>query len=209
MFTGLLIAILLIVTIAGGGIIWAQRRRELPGGRARPALPSGVPGGDRLLERTARDLRTGDVITYDGRDFVVEGVIAYDEEGHRWRAGRLVDGSDECWLVVGLERGGSLTMRYMTGAPDIDVAGMPPEVLVAGEDRYSLDKRGTATAHVQGQTGLAVRAEAGSGSAERCRWWLYDGPGDGTVIVEQWGGEYRVLRGTKIRPDAVELMPGS
>jgi hypothetical protein len=217
MITGLLIAILILVSIVGGGMVLAQWRRALGGAPARPALPGGAPGssagglddGAKLLNRTVADLRPGDVLTIDGRDFVVDGVIFYDEEGHRWNAGKLSDAGESRWLVVGLERGGALTARLMVEATDIEIEGMPPEVLVTPETRYTLDRRGTATAQVRGETGIRLRAEAGAGAAERCRWWLYETPGADTLLVEQWAGTYRVLRGKKVNPGMIELLPGS
>ncbi|GAB4526739.1 MAG: hypothetical protein Tsb0020_44440 [Haliangiales bacterium] len=211
MFTGLLIALLALVTILGGRAMWQRRQSALSGGSERLALPgAGGDGGDQLLSRTIRDLRPRDIVTWDGRDFVVEGVASYEEEGHRWLAGRVNDGTDEHWLVVGLERGGGLTARMLKLAPEIEMEGMPPEILVTDNDtRYRLDKRGTATVQVRGQTGLNLRTDVATGTAERCRWWVYDAPGDGSVIVEQWGGEYRVLRGKEVRPESLDLMPGS
>jgi hypothetical protein len=47
------------------------------------------------------------------------------------------------------------------------------------------------------------------GHVERCRWWLYSAPGDDTLMVEQWGSDYRVLRGKKIVDGTIELIPGS
>src|SRR5687767_14665340 len=98
MITGLLLAILILVSVLGGGMVLAQRRRELAGGSARPALPAGNGDGDKLLNRTVADLRPGDVLTMDGTDFIVDGVISYDEEGHRWSAGNLSDAGDARWL---------------------------------------------------------------------------------------------------------------
>lgn len=207
MLTGLLIAILMLIAVVGGRMVMTQWRRQLPDGPEPPALPGA--GDDKLLTRTVSDLRPGDVVTCEGTDFLVEGVVSYEEEGHRWNAGRLVDGANVRWLVVGLERGGALTLRLLADAPDVDVTDRPPEVLVTDEARYELDRRGTATATARGQTGLSLRAQAGAGAVERIRWWLYDTPGADTLLVEQWGETLRVLRGSKVSPALVELIPGS
>lgn len=209
MFTGFIITLLIvaaIATAAGGTMVYAQRKRQLAGSTAK-ALPDGT--GDKLLERTISDLRVGDVLTYEGRDFLVEGVVQYDEDGHRWNAGRMVDGDDKHWVVVGLERGGAFVIRLMREDESVNIEGYPPEVLLVGETRFALDKRGAATATMKGDTGLGRPNSDGMETAERCRWWLYDTPGQETLIVEQWGNEFRVLRGTKLERDAVDLMPGS
>jgi len=47
------------------------------------------------------------------------------------------------------------------------------------------------------------------GHVERCRWWLYSAPGEDTLLVEQWGSDYRLLRGKKVGDSTVELIPGT
>src|SRR4051812_43714943 len=87
-----------------------ERRKSLPDGGTSRALPS---AGDKLLERTVRDLRVDDVQTIDGKDFLVEGMINYDEDGHRWTCARVADGGDVKWLLVGIERAGGSAMRLL------------------------------------------------------------------------------------------------
>ena len=80
-----------------------------------------------------------------------------------------------------------------------------------GEVRYALDKRGTATCKLRGDLGALgdLKKDRPEGHVERCRWWLYSAPGDDTLLVEQWGADYRVLRGKKVGDGTIELMPGS
>jgi hypothetical protein len=82
-FTALLIAVLIIAgaaTAVGGSLILAsQRRKALPGGGPKE-LTAG--SGHDLVERGFSDLREGDIVVYSGQDFLVEGVIRYDEAGH-------------------------------------------------------------------------------------------------------------------------------
>lgn len=214
MFTGLLIAILIIAgaaTVVGGGLVLAQRRQGLPGGGDRPALPpAGTGGGGRALERTIHDVRVGDVLTQGSQDFLVEGVIQYDEDGHVWRSARVIDGTDTRWLMIGLERIGPVVLRWLELDESLDLAGYPPETLFAGGVRYSLDRRGTASCRFTGDVGRLPGTRSGPAeTVERCRWWKYDAAGDDTLIVEQWSGEYRALRGTKISDALIDLIPGS
>ncbi len=207
--------ILLIVLAVVGGVsavgVAANRRKSLPAGSgsAQKQLPAG-PGGD-LVERTVRDMRVGDVLTFDNNDFIVEGAVLYDEDGHRWVCGRCVDAGDTRWVMVGLERTGSSTTRILTQDETTQVSGYPPEVMVIGELRFALDKRGTATCQLKGDVGPlgGLHKDRPEGHAERCRWWLYSAPGDDTMMVEQWGSDYRVLRGKKVGDATIELMPGS
>ena len=203
--------LLVLLTVIGGasavGIAAKERRKALPGGAPR-ALPA---AGDKLLERTVRDLRVDDVLTIDGKDFLVEGMINYDEDGHRWTGARVVDGGEIRWLVVGIERTGLGSMRLLAQDEAVQIAGYPPEVLVVGEVRYALDKRGAATCALHGELGPlgALKKDRPDGHVERARWWLYSAPGDDTLLLEQWGTDYRVLRGKKVGEAGLELIPGS
>lgn len=207
--------LLVLLTVIGGaaaiGIAINERRKSLPTGSSPRALPRGQETGDKLLERTVRDVRVDDVLTIDGRDFLVEGLINYDEDGHRWVGARVVDGSDVRWLVIGLERTGGGSMRLLVQDEATQISGYPPEVLVIGDVRYALDKRGTATCALHGDVGPlgALKKDRPEGHVERARWWLYLAPGDDTLLLEQWGADYRVLRGKKVGEGTIELIPGS
>jgi Domain of unknown function (DUF4178) len=201
-----------LLTVLGGaaatGIALSDRRRKaLPSGGGAQAL---LEGSDRLLERTLRDLRVNDVVTIDGRDYLCEGLISYDEDGHRWSGGRLVDGADSRWLVMGIERTGSGNPRWLT-TDSTPISGYPPEAMVVGDARYSLDKRGTATCKLSGDVGGlgGLKKDRPENHVERCRWWLYSAPGDDSMMIEQWGDDYRVLRGKKIDGGTIDMIPGS
>jgi len=204
--------LLVLLTVVGGaaavGIALNDRKKQLPGGRTQKALPA---AGDKLLERTIRDLKVDDVLTIDGRDFLCEGLVEYDEDGHRWLGGRIVDDKDVRWMIVGIERTGASAIRLMTQDEATSITGYPPEAIVVGEVRFALDKRGTATCALRGELGGLgdLKKDRPDGHTERCRWWLYGAPGDDTLLVEQWGADYRVLRGKKVGEGTVDLIPGS
>jgi hypothetical protein len=202
---------ILLLTVVGGaaavGIAIKDRRKQLAsGGGGQKALPPG-----HGVERTVRDLRVDDVLTIDHKDFLCEGLIAYDEDGHRWIAGRVVDGADTQWLVVGIERASAASTRLLTQDEFQTISGYPPEAMVIGDVRYVLDKRGAATCQLNGDVGSlgGLKNDRPAGHVERCRWWLYSAPGDDTLLIEQWGADYRVLRGRKVVDGIVELIPGS
>ena len=202
--------LLVLLTVVGGaaavGIAAKGHRKSLPSGGGPKLLPEGSG-----IERTVRDLRVDDVLTMDHKDFLCEGLISYDEDGHKWIAGRVVDGKDAQWLVVGIDRAGTSSTRVLTQDESQTITGYPPEALVIGEVRYVLDKRGAATCQLFGDVGPLgdLKKDRPAGHVERCRWWLYSAPGDDTLLIEQWGGDYRVLRGRKVVDGIVELIPGS
>lgn len=202
--------LLVVLTVIGGaaaiGIAARDSRKKLPSGGGTLALPAGD-----LVERSVRDLRVDDVLTIDSKDFLCEGMIAYDEDGHRWSGGRVVDGADVKWLLIGIERTSASSVRVLAQDSTTPIAGYPPEAIVIGEIRYVLDKRGAATCKLYGDVGplSALKKDRPEGHVERCRWWLYNAPGDDTLLVEQWGSDYRVLVGKRVGEGTVELMPGS
>lgn len=213
MFTALLIAILIVAgaaTVVGGGLVWsAQRRRALDRGAA-PPRQIGSGDAPRLIERSVRDMRPGDVVQQGGHDWVVEGVVHYDEDGHRWVAGRLIDVQDSCWMVVGMDRVGSSAVRVLEPDDEVDVGGYPPDALTAGGKRYQLERRGTATLKVTGDIGAVPGAkDMAPESVLRCRWWRYQAAGPDCLLVEQWGSDFRVLRGVSVPDHDIDLMPGS
>lgn len=205
--------LLVLLTVIGGatavGIVVNERRKALAGGGG--SQKQLTAGGDKLIERTVRDLRVDDVLTIDGRDFLCEGLVSYDEDGHRWIGGRVVDGTDVKWLVVGIERTSAMQARLLAQDSSMPMTGYPPEALVLEDVRYVLDKRGAATCQLYGDVGGlgSLKKDRPEGHVERCRWWLYNAPGEDTLIVEQWGNDYRLLRGKRIGDGMVELIPGS
>jgi hypothetical protein len=206
--------LLVLLTVLGGAVavgisVNAKRKALAGGGGGAPKMLPAV--GDKLLERTVRDLRVDDVLTIDGKDYLCEGLIAYDEDGHRWIGGRIVDGGEVTWLLVGIERASATSNRLLKQDESMPISGYPPEALVIGDVRYTLDKRGTATCQLFGDVGGlgALKKDRPEGHVERCRWWLYSAPGDDTLLVEQWGSDYRLLRGKKVGDGMVELIPGS
>ncbi|MEO6772796.1 MAG: DUF4178 domain-containing protein [Kofleriaceae bacterium] len=206
-----MIWILLVVLTVLGGVaavgIASKDRKKLTGAGASKQLPA----GDKLEERGLGEIRPDDIVTIDQQDYLCEGVINYDEDGHRWVGARCVDNQTVKWLVVGLERAGANTTRLLAQDQDTHITGYPPEALVIGELRYALDKRGTATCELRGDVGGLgdLKKDRPQGHVERCRWWLYSAPGDDTLLVEQWGGDYRVLRGNKVTDGVIELMQAS
>ncbi len=188
-----------MVAVFGGAFLGYRVSRA----KALPAAGEPVSG---LLERTLRDVRPNDVVQHGGRDYLVEGVIHYDEDGHTWRGARLADGGQERWMIVGLERGATMTVRMLDPTRELDLSGYPPETVQLGGTTYKLGGRGTATASFQGDLEGLPSQTGAEGGAARCRWWKYTAAGEGTLVVEQWGETYRALRGETVRPDDVDLL---
>ena len=174
------------------------------------ALPAPSAGAKALLERTIKDPRVDDIVQHGGRDWLVEGVIDYDEDGHRWRVARTVDTPEERWFVVGLERTGPTTVRSLTRAKGLALTGYPPESIELEGVAYALAQRGTATTNLSGQFGEHPMAKgAVRNLSSRCRWWRYKAAGEKTLLVEQWGDAYFALTGDLLKLEDVDLLSAS
>ena len=198
MFIWILLA---LVAVMGGGYL-AYRRNQSK------QLTRGDGNGAGLLERTLRDVRPNDVVQHGGRDYLVEGVVSYDEDGHTWRGARLADGGLERWMLIGMERGSAMTVRMLDLARGVEMNGYPPETLEVAGIPYKLSGRGTATATFQGDL-EGLPSPSGEGGSARCRWWKYAAAGEKTLVVEQWGEIYRTLKGETVRADDVDLLGAS
>jgi hypothetical protein len=194
--------LLALVAVMGGGYL--AYRRSQP-----KQIGTGEGGAAALLERTLRDVRPNDVVQHAGRDYLVEGVVSYDEDGHTWRGARLADGGTERWMLIGLERGSAMTVRLLDVARGVELNGYPPETLEVSGTPYKLSGRGTATATFQGDLEGLPSPTGGEGGSARCRWWKYAAAGEKTLVVEQWGETYRTLTGETVRPDDVDLLGAS
>jgi hypothetical protein len=197
-----------LLAMSGGGYL-AYRMGKARGARAalRAAQSAGALRGK---ERTVRDVRADDILQWNGRDWLVEGTVQYDEDGHRWRGVRTVDAPDECWFVIGLDRVGPMTVRVLRAAKSLEVNGYPSESLEYEGTSYRLAQRGTATAMLNGNLGDLPGAKGvAPGSSTRCRWWRYGAAGEKQLIVEQWGETYRALAGEVVAADQVDMLSAS
>ncbi|MGE5576706.1 MAG: DUF4178 domain-containing protein, partial [Syntrophothermus sp.] len=51
-----------------------------------------------VVERTPLNIQVGDVVSYDGADYLVKQRLAYYDGGYEWFDYQLVDGDKEIWL---------------------------------------------------------------------------------------------------------------
>lgn len=190
------------LAFAFGGTI-AYKVGQKRGRRGAEALPPGGSGGAGLLERTLRDVRPDDVVQHAGRDWLVEGIVRYEEDGHTWRGARLIDGTEEAWLVLGLDRTPALDVRLLRVDPSVTVGAHPPDTIALGDVLFTLVRRGNATANGEGELGGFPGAGKG---VVRGRWWRYGAPGDRALLVEQWGDTFRALVGETVPEGQLELL---
>ncbi len=203
--------LLVLLLVAAWGLRQLQKRRQ----RSVANLPQ------ESLERTLFDLRTGDIVQADGRDWMVEDRLLYDEEGFQWLEYLLRDGSEGRWLSVceddwlevsWLERGPAELALELDRQP----LPFPGQITWEGVT-YQLKEQGRAAVTSSSRT--MNRRLSG------CRYGDYEAP-DGLVLsLERWDGgspgsrpptpgsepgsaEAEVTLGRLLDPASLVLLPG-
>lgn len=160
-----------------------------------------LPGPDRQLDadapRTVMNLQVGDIVSYLGADYMVEGRLDYDDEGWTWVTYMLVDGAQIRWLSV--EEDDQLEVSLWDEA-NLDLSGKPPEFLEYEGQRFKMVEWGTARVSQTGKTGRKAGLNM--------EYFEYEGQGDRYLSVEKWGNEIEVSVGEDINPYGLELYPG-
>ena len=172
-----------------------RRGRDRPPTRSRdlpPASPTATLAGD------PRAIRMGDVVNYDGSDFIVEGTLRFDEGGFVWQEHLVVDGERRLWLSVEDDEGELEVVEWQRHKG----LGLEPGAKTIAHEgvNYELEERGRANYTSEGVTGAL-----GGGVAEYADY----AAGDRRLGFERYTGEgdWEVSLGTKISPHALDIYP--
>jgi hypothetical protein len=144
-------------------------------------------------------LRPRDVLSYLGRDYIIEGVVIYRLDGKVHRLGRAVDGDVVLWiepLVDGLDD----RVLFLTEVTDLDIATPPPQSIVYRQSVFVPRWSGIAKVEIAGQ----VPGQT-AGSREV---WRYRAAGDLFVQIEARVTGAVVLYGESVHKGMVDVLPG-
>jgi hypothetical protein len=197
---GLLILIFLLLIGAGVAVYLRGRSRERVasgGGSLSGSLPAGSPPTATGTAGDLRNLRIGDVVHWEDRDWIVEGTLRLDQGGFVWQEHRIVDGSDSHWLSVEDDEGLEVVLwDRLRGATLEPGAG---SIAHEGVD-YELDERGHANFTSEGVTG--------AGGGGRMEFADY-AAGDRRLSFERFGDEagWEISVGTVISEHQVDVYP--
>jgi hypothetical protein len=186
------VLVLLVLVALGALVLAVQRIRRQRAARTR-ALP--------LRERTLFDLQLGDIVQADGRDWVVEDRLLYDDEGFQWLEYLLRDGDEARWLVVCEDDWLEVSwLESVTFRPPLP---LPAELAWEGVT-YTLREQGRAR-----MTATLRRMNSRPGT---CRYADYVAAEGRVLCVELWGSgedmEAEVTAGLRIEPTSLGLLPG-
>ncbi|MCP9848924.1 DUF4178 domain-containing protein [Cyanobium sp. Morenito 9A2] len=184
------VLLLLLLLAVAGVVLVLQRSRRRLGSRPLP-----------LRERTLFDLRLGDIVQADARDWVVEDRLIYEEDGFQWLEYLVRDRQDARWLVVceddWLEVSWLETMDFRPPRP------LPQELTWQG-NVYTLREQGEAT--------VTATARTMNRRPGRCRYADYVAREGRLLGAELWGvgedQEVEVSVGWRIDPSCLTLLPG-
>jgi hypothetical protein len=143
-------------------------------------------------------LRPRDVICYEGRDFVVEGVLTYKLGAKTYPLARAVDGTEVIWVEPLM---GDLDDRLIVFREVRDLALVPPPPPTVSYKGSSYVPRFSGTATV------AVDAVVPDRTAGACDVWRYRAAGDVFLQIEKWPHKTVFLAGDSVHKDMVEVLP--
>jgi hypothetical protein len=194
-----LVIILILAAVAAVVIVLLRRQA------AREAAASAAPAARRDPmaavhgnEDDLHRLKVGDVVHYEGRDFLVRGSLRFDERGYTWEEHLMSDGEVQHWLSVEDDEGISVVLWQRIGKGELD--GEPGSQTVRhGGISYSLHEDGEATFVAEGTTGTAP-----SGTA---RYADYRGPEGRMLSCERFGQTWEVSVGHAVLPRTLDVFP--
>jgi hypothetical protein len=143
-------------------------------------------------------LRPRDVISYEGRDYVVEGVLTYQLGAKAYPLARAVDGADVIWVEPLM---GDLDDRLIIFREVRDLTlGTPPPATIA-------HKGASYVPRFSGAAAVAVEGVVPDRPAGNCDVWRYRAAGDVFLQVEKWSHKTLFLAGESVHKDMVEVLP--
>jgi hypothetical protein len=143
-----------------------------------------------------------DVLSFSGRDYVVEGTVTYQLAGKPFVLARAVDGAAVAWVESPDDGAGALADRLLVlhEVRDLDVAVPPPESI--DYHRLSYVQRLAARAAIE--VGGAVPEHA-SGTLQV---WRYRAAGDLYLQIEEGNGRVFMMAGESVPRGMIDHLPG-
>jgi hypothetical protein len=192
--------LLLLLLAAGAALYWRQRQRQRRR-RLRPRSP------------TLFSLELGDLVQFEGHDWVVENRLEYDEDGFRWLEYLLRDGKEQGWLSVEeddwLELGWYQPVASTAALPTLRRGIALPASLEWEGREFRLTGEGKAR--------LTASLRALRQASETCRYGDYEAEDGSLLALELWGSggasgqgslEPELALGRRLDPGQLALLPG-
>jgi len=147
----------------------------------------------------SQKIQTGNVLSYLGRDYVVEGLLTYKVAGKVYRLARAVDGDTVLWVEPLTDELDDRVL-LMTEVSDLDIATPPPSTISYRQAAFVPRWSGAATVEAVGNVG-----DRAAGTRDV---WRYRAAGDVFVQIEAASPKPLVLYGESAHKGMIELLPG-
>jgi opacity protein-like surface antigen len=192
-----LVAIVVVLAVAGAAAVVLRQQRkpraELP--------PARTPADDqRALHGDVRSLKPGDVVAYEGVDYIVDRSMRFDEDGFTWDEHLLSDSGASgrsLWLSVEDDEGVEVAIYEKVAG--VDVSPGPAQVEHGGVT-YGREEQGRASFRVE-------RAGGAPGEAGTMEYADYRA-GEQLLAFERYGtGGWEVSTGRTISEHVLDIYP--
>ena len=148
-------------------------------------------------------IQVKDVISFAGRDYVVEGTATYHLAGKTSVLARAVDGDVVFWIESPREDASEAVgdrLLVLREIRDLEIAVPPPESIAYHDLTYVQRLAGRATVDLAGDV-----PERAAGSADV---WRYRAAGDLYLQIEEGSGRVFMLAGESVHRGMIDILPG-
>jgi Domain of unknown function (DUF4178) len=147
-------------------------------------------------------IHTRDVLSFHGRDYLVEGLVLYRLAGKTLQLARAVDGPTVIWVESPDDRAVAAAARLMVlrEIRDLDLEVPPPESIDYHRQSYVQRLAARATVEIEG-----VVPEHTTGPVQV---WRYRAAGDLYLQIEEGNGRVFMMAGEAVPRGIIEHLPG-
>ena len=144
-------------------------------------------------------IQVRDVVSYAGRDYIVEGVVTYHLAGKTSQLARAVDGDVVLWIEPPRDETVDRLLA-LHEIRDLEMSVPPPESIAYHDLTYVQRLTGRATIELAGQV-----PDRSTGTAQI---WRYRAAGDLYLQIEEGGGRVAMLAGESVHRGMIDILPG-
>ena len=193
-----LVLIVVLVAVGVALLSWWRSRQAADEAKANPK-PVVDPLRRDARGIDPRKIKVGDVVAHEGRDFLVRGTLAMDEDGYAWQEHHLDDTTIRRWLSVEDDEELEIVLWQSVDAPDLQPG--PTDLTYEGT-AFRRQEQGRASFTASGSTGTAP-----SGTVEYADY----SAGDHRLSFERFGsgGDWEVGLGRTVNERELDIYPST
>jgi hypothetical protein len=142
-------------------------------------------------------LRLRDIVSYQGKDFVVEGLLTYRLSGKVYRLARVVDGKTVRWVEPLTDDVDDRILFFEEITLEV---GTPPPPTISHQGHSFLPR-------MSGQAAVEVVGKVPDRFAGTCDLWRYRAAGDLFLQIERWPDRTVNLLGESVHKSMIDVLP--